>query len=52
LFLIANKNIYIKVIVVASIYINIFKELRDTNTIILLINSINSLYIDRNLNNY
>jgi len=50
LFLVANKDIYIKVINIASICINIFKKLKDINTIIAFINTINSLYIDRNFN--
>ena len=51
LFLIANKNIYIKVINVASIYINIFKKLKNINAIIAFINVINNLYIDKSSNN-
>jgi len=51
LFLITNKNIYIKVINIASIYINIFKKLKNINAIIVFINVINNLYINRNSNN-
>ncbi len=40
-----------KTIIIANIYINIFKEFKDTNIIIALTNTIDSLYIDRDLNN-
>jgi len=52
LFLIANKDIYIKTINIASICINIFKKLKNINTIIMFINIINNLYINKNSNNY
>jgi len=52
LFLIANRNIYIKTTIIANTYINIFRKLRDTNTIIMLIDIIDNLYIDKNSNNY
>ena len=51
LFLIASRNIYTKAINVASIRINIFKELKDINAIITFINVINSLYINKSSNN-
>jgi len=51
LFLIANKDIYIKIINIASICINIFRKLKNINAIIAFINAINSLYINRNSNN-
>ena len=51
LFLVASRNIYIKAINIASIYINIFRKLKDINTIIALVNAINSLYINRSSNN-
>jgi len=49
LFLVASRDIYTKTIIIANIYINIFKKLRDTNTIIVFANTINNLYIDRDL---
>ena len=52
MFLVVSKNIYIKITIITNIYINIFKEFRNTNIIILFINIINSLYIDKSLNNY
>ncbi len=42
---------YIKVINIASICINIFKKLKNINTFIVFINIINSLYINKSLNN-
>jgi len=51
LFLVANKNIYAKVINIANIRINTFKKLKNANTIIALINVINSSYINRSSNN-
>jgi len=51
LLLIANKNIYTKTINIANIYINIFRELKDINTIIAFINIINNLYIDKSSGN-
>ncbi len=51
LFLIINKNTYIKVINIASIYINISRKLKNIDAIIAFINVINSLYIDRSSNN-
>jgi len=51
LFLIASKDTRIKVINIANIYINTFKELKDINAIIALNNAINSSYINRSLNN-
>jgi len=51
LFLIANKDIYIEVINIANICINIFKKLKNINAIIVFINIINSLYINKSLNN-
>ncbi len=41
----------IKITIIANIYINIFRELRDINTIILFVNTIDNLYIDKSLNN-
>jgi len=52
LFLVASRNIYIKTTIVADIYIDIFREFRDINTIILFVNTIDSLYIDTSSNNY
>ncbi len=51
LFLVANRDTYIKTINVANICINMFKKLRNINTIIAFINVINSLYIDKSSNN-
>ncbi len=51
LFLVANRDTYTKVINIANIYINMFRELEDVNTIIAFISVINSLYINKNLNN-
>jgi len=51
LFLVASRDIYTKTINIANIYINIFKELENIDTIIVFVNIINSLYIDRNSNN-
>ena len=45
LFLVASKNTYTKVINIANTCINISKKLKDIDTIIALINIINSLYI-------
>jgi len=52
LFLIANKNIYIKIINIASTCINISRKFKNINTIIIFINIINNLYINRSSNNY
>ncbi len=41
----------IKVINIANTYINIFKKLENINIIIVFVNTINNLYIDKNLNN-
>ncbi len=43
---------HIKAIIIANIYINISRELQDINIIILFINIINNLGINRSLNNY
>ncbi len=43
---------YIKTTIIANICINIFREFCNINIIILFINIIDNLYIDRNLNNY
>jgi len=51
LFSVANRDTYIKAINIANIYINIFKKLKNINTIIAFINVINSLYINKSLNN-
>jgi len=51
LFLIASKNTYIKVIDIANIYINIFKEFKNINAIIAFINVISNLYINKSLSN-
>ncbi len=42
---------YIKVINIANICINTFKKLENINTIIALINAINSSYINKSSNN-
>ena len=51
LFLVANRDTYIKAINIANIYINIFKKLKNINIIIAFINVINKLYINRSSNN-
>ncbi len=51
LFLIVSRNMRIKVINIANTYINIFKKLENINIIIVFVNTINNLYIDKNLNN-
>ena len=51
LFLIASRDTYIKTINIANTYINISRKLENINTIIALINAINSLYINRSSNN-
>ncbi len=50
LFLVANKDTYIKIINIASTCINISRKLKDINAIIVFVNIINSLYIDRSSN--
>ncbi len=51
LFLVASRDIYAKVINIANIRVNTFKELKDINAIIAFLNAINSLYIDKSSNN-
>ncbi len=51
LFLIANRNMYTKVINIANIYINTSKKLENINIIIIFINIINKLYINKSSNN-
>jgi len=50
LFLVASRNTCIKVVDIASICVNIFKEFEDINTIIVFVNTIDSLYINRSSN--
>ena len=50
MFLVASRDTYIETINIASICIDIFRELKNIDTIIVLINAINSLYIDKNSN--
>ena len=51
MFLVASKDTCAKIVNIANIRTNIFKELENINTIIVFINIINSLYIDRSSNN-
>jgi len=50
LFSVASRDIYTGTINIASIYINIFRELEDIDTIIVFVDTIDSLYIDKNSN--
>ncbi len=52
MFLIANKNICARIIVIANNRIILCNKLRDTIAIIIFINAINNLYINKYSNNY
>jgi len=51
LFLVASRDTCAKVINVANIRINTFKELKNVDTIIAFVDAINSSYIDKSLSN-
>ncbi len=51
LFSVASRDIYIETINIINICINIFRKFEDIDTIIVFVNTIDSLYIDKNSNN-
>ncbi len=50
LFSVASRDTYTEAINIANIYINTFREFENINTIIIFVNAINSLCVDRNSN--